>query len=113
MPKVCEDAIGVLRVRCYRGAEEYVAGFDIPMTYASSFAIATFRIEALVQERERRGHLLIHLPNKRFGQVSIMVPVLIDQLMQVASGAVLKKIQRPLRSVRLEGLQTDNVIVAF
>ena len=90
------------------GAEEDVGGFDVPVADAFAF---TSGVEAAVEEVEGREELLEDVPDERFGQEGAVSFVLVDELVEVASGAVFEVVADAFLLVRFEGVEVDDVVV--
>ena len=86
MAKVGEDDVRVDGVRV--GAEEDVGGFHVPVADAFAFSVRASGVEAAVEEVEGGEELLVDVPDEGFGQGGAVSFVLVDELVQVASGAV-------------------------
>ena len=96
-----------------RGPEEDVAGFDVAVADASAGAVAAAGVEAAVEELEGRGQLLIGGPDKRFGQEQVEAGVFVDELVEIAAGAVLEVVQGAFRSEPFVRVEADDVPVAL
>ncbi len=76
--KVCEDDVGVVGGGVWVEAEEDVAGFDVAVADASAGGVGAPGVEASVEEFERRGELLVDLPDEGFWEEGVVSSVLID-----------------------------------
>lgn len=92
--KVAEHDVGVRGGGV--GAEEDVARLHVAVGDASPVRVGTSRVEASVEELEGGEYLPVYVPDERFRQVCAMSPVPIDQLVQVAAGAVFEIVARAL-----------------